>query len=514
MKLRFGTLLCCLVLTSMSLAQDYNFLNGFKYALVSPIVNSGSRDAFGVESKTISALEAIGLRCLKSPNAIDWPDDAQIEPCLIVYITVTEGIAPNSFNCGSVRISIKNCKNELIKDELVKSKNAICSSPYECCFYKWSEASFTYFTKLKYQYNPELNMDRTEYPAVEKIPMTEESIKDYLTNNTLDPIEGIYKSYQREGMPYYKFGIIRQNDKFKAIIFESTLKIWNPGEVKAIFEPSSMLGFYSVRWYRGNKLSVETFGNIEKNAALTIELTNPQTGVKTQDKFIKLFPVSENLVPSKKDNSIASGSGFFLTNNGIIATNAHVIEGASKIEIVISNEIGIFKYKAKVLIVDSKNDVALLQIEDADFKGLSTIPYAIVENCEVGTKVFTIGYPLNDIMGSNFKVTDGIISSKSGISDDIRYYQVTVPLQPGNSGGPLFNNEGSIIGIVSAKLNSKAVGTQVENVNYAIKSSYLLNLYNMLPNTKPLSSSSILAHKDLKDQVKIVKNFVCLINVY
>ena len=103
--------------------------------------------------------------------------------------------------------------------------------------------------------------------------------------------------------------------------------------------------------------------------------------------------------------------------------------------------------------------------------------------CGGHEKVFTIGYPLNDVMGSNYKVTDGIISSKSGIEDDVRYYQISVPLQPGNSGGPLFNKDGNIIGITSARLNSQAVGTQVENVNYAIKSSYLLNLYNMLPNS-------------------------------
>ncbi len=180
----------------------------------------------------------------------------------------------------------------------------------------------------------------------------------------------------------------------------------------------------------------------------------------------------------------------------------------------ISNEIGTFTYKTKVLLVDSKNDVALLQIDDEKFKGLTSIPYGIVENSDVGSKVFTIGYPLNDVMGSNFKVTDGIISSKSGIADDVRYYQISVPLQPGNSGGPLFNKEGNVIGITSARLNAQAVGTQIENVNYAIKSSYLLNLYNMLRNSTKISTTSIVATKELQDQVKILKNYVCLIKVF
>ena len=95
---------------------------------------------------------------------------------------------------------------------------------------------------------------------------------------------------------------------------------------------------------------------------------------------------------------------------------------------------------------------------------------------EVGEDVFTIGYPMNSVMGNNYKVTNGIISSLSGMSDDIRYMQISVPLQPGNSGGPLFNKNGNIMGITSAKLNGKAIGTSIENVSYAIKAIYLINM--------------------------------------
>ena len=95
----------------------------------------------------------------------------------------------------------------------------------------------------------------------------------------------------------------------------------------------------------------------------------------------------------------------------------------------------------------------------------------------------------------------------------MRYYQISVPLQPGNSGGPLFNSSGDVIGITSARLNSKAVGIEVENVNYAIKISYLLNLYDMLPNSKKLNLLPSHSSKELQDQVKILKNYVCLIKV-
>jgi S1-C subfamily serine protease len=306
---------------------------------------------------------------------------------------------------------------------------------------------------MSYQFDNKLT-PQPSLPEVEKTNDTEESIKKYLLSNSLDPIEGIYKSYQNTGMPYYKIGIINKSGSFKAIIIESDLKYWKTGEVKAVFEKSSMKSFYSVKWYMGNKIPYETFANMDNEALITIELKDPKNGEKRQDKFIKMFPTINSDVSIKKDDFKASGSGFFITTNGIIATNAHVIEGSAKIDVTISNEIGTFTYKVKVLLVDTKNDVALLQIEDEKFKGLTTIPYGIIENSDVGSKVFTIGYPLNDIMGNNYKVNDGIISSKTGISDDIRYYQISIPLQPGNSGGPLFNKDGNVIGLTSANIGS------------------------------------------------------------
>lgn len=206
----------------------------------------------------------------------------------------------------------------------------------------------------------------------------------------------------------------------------------------------------------------------------------------------------------------SSGSGFFISTDGLIATNSHVIQqGARKIEVNISNESGTFTYKVEVIFNSPQNDVAVLKINDNKFKKLNSLPYGISTNVEVGEKVFTIGYPLNSIMGENYKVTDGIISSRTGLADDERYYQISVPIQPGNSGGPLFNKDGNIIGITTATLNSKALNIQTQNVNYAIKGVYLLNKNNIVP----LLPKSTLANKQLFEQVKVLKNYVCLIKV-
>lgn len=492
---------------------DFSFnkkINGYRYILVSdPIYQYDQKDIFRISWNVREQLMKKGFIVLSNDNKL-WPIEAKGNPCLILYVSPINSGGFSLLNPYKVNIPFKNCLNEQI---LTISKDAFNGyrTPEENinvalkkCLIEIDKMNYTFDSRM----TPEIIL-----PDVESTLQTEETIKTYLLSNKLDPLEGIYKSYQSENIGYYKIGIIKQDELYKAIIIESDLNEWKPGEVKAVFEQSSMKSFYSVKWYQSNKTPTETFGMLENGALLSIEFDS-SNGEKRQSKFIKMFPVVNSESSIEKDNAKAAGSGFFITSNGIIATNAHVVEGASKIEITISNEIGNFTYNAKVLLLDNKNDVALLQVDDKNFKGYTTIPFGIAENADVGSKVFTIGFPLNDIMGSNYKVTDGIISSKSGLSDDVRYYQISVPLQPGNSGGPLFNKVGNVIGITSSKLNSVAVGTQIENVNYAIKSSYLLNLYNMLPNTSKISTVSQVSIKELQDQVKVLKNYVCLIKVY
>jgi S1-C subfamily serine protease len=481
-------------------------LDGYKYVYVETVTyQSGRIDIWGISSKLRTSFENKGLIVLNESSTP--PKELEQDRCLLVscYISHTNVVS----GINEVTITLKNCKNQVIHS----NTGSAMGWSVQDDFNKATKRAFSAVESMSYNFNPAMT-PKLDFPIVEKTSETEESMKTYLSANKIERIEGIYKSYQNDQLSYYKFGIIKQGDKYKAIIIDSDLKQWKAGEVKAVFEQSSMKDLYSVKWYMGNKEPFETFGLLENEGLLSIEFKDPQTGEKRQDEFIKMYPAASGDVTFKKDNSKSSGSGFFITTSGIIATNAHVIEGATNIQVTIANEIGTFTYDAKVLLVDSKNDVALLQVNDEKFKGLTTIPYGISENSDVGSKVFTIGYPLNNVMGSNYKVTDGIISSKSGIADDVRYYQISVPLQPGNSGGPLFNKEGNVIGITSARLNGKAVGTQIENVNYAIKSSYLLNLYNMLPNSTKLTATSTLATKELQDQVKVLKNYVCLIKVF
>jgi S1-C subfamily serine protease len=113
----------------------------------------------------------------------------------------------------------------------------------------------------------------------------------------------------------------------------------------------------------------------------------------------------------------------------------------------------------------------------------------------MGTKVFTIGYPHPDILGANPKLTDGLISSLTGLQNDPRTYQITIPLHAGNSGGPLLNLNGEVVGIVTSKLDAIRVftwtGDLPQNVSYAVKISYLKALIDsMTAKTYPINELS------------------------
>lgn len=503
-KLKALTILILLFITNHSIGQSIEKLNGYKYVFVPTLTyGNGDIDVWSISSKLRSYFSDKGFVVFsdKTPPL----EDIEGNPCLLLNCIINHTNVTVGTN--EVSLIIKNCKGEVVYSNTGKAMGWSMQDDYN----KATKRAFGKIDDLKYNFNPQLT-PQIEYTKVETTNESEQALKNYLDSAKLNTIEGIYKSYQNDKMSYYKFAIKKKDEKFIAIIIEADNKIWKPGEVKAVFEPSSMNGFYSVKWYLGDKTSVETFGMMENEALLSIEFKE-QNGGKRQNKFIKMYPTSENSKATFKKSSGTSGSGFFVSTNGLIATNAHVVEGAKNIKVNISNDIGNFNYKAKLVLIDSKNDVALIQLEDDKFNGLTSLPYGISEKADIGEKSFTIGYPLNDIMGTNYKVTDGIISAKSGIADDVRYYQISIPLQPGNSGGPLFNNQGNVIGITSAKLNSKAVGTSIENVNYAIKATYLLSLMNMIPNTIIPQPSNQLLGKELKEQVKILKNYVCLIQV-
>jgi S1-C subfamily serine protease len=186
----------------------------------------------------------------------------------------------------------------------------------------------------------------------------------------------------------------------------------------------------------------------------------------------KIYASYKNSTLKRRKNS-TSGTGFFISQEGHLLTNYHVIEGKKDISVKLRSGAS---YHANIVASDLVNDVALLKIS------ARTTPLNIYHNSKskVGNKVFTIGYPLINVQGMNAKFTNGHINSLTGAKDDRRFIQTDTDIQPGNSGGALFNMAGNVIGIITKTLNQKKIYQKTslitQNVNYALKISYAKKL--------------------------------------
>jgi S1-C subfamily serine protease len=188
-------------------------------------------------------------------------------------------------------------------------------------------------------------------------------------------------------------------------------------------------------------------------------------------------------------SSMSMGTSWPITL-GYIVTNYHIIEGHKKITLILVDG---KKIPATVYLGDKINDIVLLKV--ADPRDLPPALPIAISKPGMGTKVFTIGYPHPDILGANPKLTDGLISSLTGLQNDPRTYQITIPLHAGNSGGPLLNLNGEVVGIVTSKLDAIRVftwtGDLPQNVSYAVKISYLKALIDsMTAKTYPINELS------------------------
>jgi S1-C subfamily serine protease len=333
-----------------------------------------------------------------------------------------------------------------------------------------------------------------------KTDWTDSKFKKYFEGEAIEAIEGIYEnSFKKENSYKYKVGVKLINGLYHIIYLSgSENSYWNEGDIKAVLQPTATKYFFKANWYMADKSkNEELFISFEKG------LMNINWGDGKANLYIKLLPTSDSFGTEK-----TSGTGFAIASNGYIVTNYHVTEGANKISIRGINGDFSIGYSASVILEDKNNDLSIIKIDDSYSLDLGVIPFTIDNSIsEVGSSVFALGYPLRATMGDEVKLTNGIISSRSGFKGDITTYQISVPVQPGNSGGPLFDDKGNIIGIINAK------HAGAENASYAIKASYLMNLFNLMPTPPKLQKTSTLAGKPLTEQVKILKMFTYIIEI-
>lgn len=200
-----------------------------------------------------------------------------------------------------------------------------------------------------------------------------------------------------------------------------------------------------------------------------------------------------------------SGTGFAASSDGHIITSYHLIRNAESI-VVYNQEYK--SLKAKLVAFDAEGDIALLSIEDTTFKGFGMIPYKVAgKGSRLGEKIFTLGYPKEDIV-----YNEGYISSMTGYNNDSVSYQVSMPVNPGNSGGPLLDANGNLVGMIAGK-HKEAEGTA-----FAVKSDYIQKFYaEKLSDSlqaKIRSSKVRQSFYNRPDQLEKLRKYVVEVRVY
>jgi serine protease Do len=275
--------------------------------------------------------------------------------------------------------------------------------------------------------------------------------------------------------------------------------------------------------WRKNRINAAVAASVAILAAcLTVLSSGYFNGSTTDPNYNYLNRKVDNIVRSQqqinqKINSSSieienpsrfAATGFALSTNGYIMTNYHVVNGADSI--YVQNFDG-ESFKANVIYTDVIYDIAILLIKDNNFTPFTSLPYTIKKSgSEMGDEVYTLGYPRDTPV-----YTKGYISAQTGYKDgisDTTTYQVTLPVNPGNSGGPVLDSRGNIIGIVSAKQK------QVEGATFAIKSEYLVKsiqtMQDSLDHSLVLNKKNSLSGLNKTDQVKKMKKYIFMVKSY
>lgn len=320
----------------------------------------------------------------------------------------------------------------------------------------------------------------------------------------LDNIEGIYKSVDQGEDFEYDIAIFKSyenNREYVGLILSTTDSDLSIGGKILTFEKTAQANLFFGKYQTKGGTSYEN-----KTASLNGAIL--KMGVKS---FIKMYPAEGETRQYREINPMvdwqSSGSGVLINNKGYIATNNHVIKGAEKIRISFQNDS--IDYEAKIISQNEENDVAIVQITDSRFK-LSVKPVKWNSSVSLGEKVFTLGYPISNKMSDNVKVVDGIVSGLNGREGNKAFFQTTLPVWYGNSGGPCFNSKGEILGLATQILWDK--GEKVDNVAYITKTSNVLSLANSII-TKENISSTGLNEVELQNLIKKLIPYSAFIKV-
>lgn len=274
-----------------------------------------------------------------------------------------------------------------------------------------------------------------------------------------------------------------------------------------------------IKLWRQNRSAVAvaaTFLVVLSVAVFSIQSNKNQVGTyaEMKNELSKIRTSQNNLIRNLQTSKQAvvnpgkfGGTGFAISANGYICTNYHVVKDADSI--YVQNSKG-ESFKVQTVYKDLQYDLAILKIIDPAFNNLAQLPYALkTSDILLGENVYTLGYPKNDAV-----LGEGYVSSKSGFGGDTTMaYQIALTVNPGNSGGPLLDNNGHIIGVVSGKEN------QIDGATFAVKSKFIREAINAIPHdslSNRISSSKKTLLSGLKrtKQIEKIQDYVFMVRVF
>jgi S1-C subfamily serine protease len=306
--------------------------------------------------------------------------------------------------------------------------------------------------------------------------------------------------------------ITREGAAYKGVVVQKALP---DGLVIGYTMPDGGIGIAKIKFKDLSDNLQQQFGYNSTNAAA---FENDQT--KAQEQWrAKWAADDEKALSKRREQEIADaetrarwvGTGFFITDNGYLLTCFHVVTNATSIQV--GTKRGLFN--AQLVQSDPDKDVALLKVTGT----FSSLPLISTNGVNLGEAVFTIGFPNLDAQGWQPKLTRGEISSLSGFQDDANQYQISVPTQPGNSGGALIDEHGNVVGLVAATLTASDEYIKdriaLQNVNYAIKSDCAKTLLDALPGGWPVKLKTAYPPEDRKfeEVVKTAQDAVVIVLV-
>jgi len=296
-----------------------------------------------------------------------------------------------------------------------------------------------------------------------------------------------YKVYSEGDISITMFGICPASGYVSASTFTDQVMVGNVKRGNEYFVLSSTGKFKEITKEDGRKY-------LEKIKRVSLQEENLD------------LPINKN---SLKDIAKKEGKGqatcFLIGDDGYMITNYHCVEHAK--EIFVKGIDGDFttKYGATLVASDPSNDLALIKVDNKNIK-FSPTPFAIKSNgVYQAEKIYAMGFPIAEVMGKEVKITEGIISAKSGQNGDISKFQISAALNPGNSGGPLIDEQGNLIGVIYAK------SSIAESSGYALKASYLETFLKNVDAFQYATMSNTMSEKSFYEKVDILKGFIFIL---